>query len=309
MKDIEQNRLHQSCRSGSRRSAACSATVRAACWSRRAVLAGLAAVPLSLSGVWARADGRRKMTVRDVVRELFRAEDGKRVDLSGSDLSGLDLSNVNFRGADLSRCNLFGSDLTSANLAEVNLTEAVLDRTVLVRTNFRDAVLRNASILRPSVAPDLEFIAGDLPSFRNADLRGVRITARLGGADFANADLSDADFAPATERGLGGTPTHGLARTNFAGAKLVKVNMAGVNLAFSTFRGADLRDANLSHADLSRADLTGANLAGADLTRADLTGADLTGAILTGALLTGAKFEGVAGAAVHEPVRAPASAR
>lgn len=222
----------------------------------------------------------RKMTAREVVQALFQAKPGERVDLSDTDLTGLDLSGVDFKGADLSRSNLFGVDLTNANLDGATLTEAVLDRSILVRTNFGSAAMRDASILRPSVAPDLHFVAGDLPSFRNADLRGVRITARLGGADFSKADLTAADFAPASERGLGGTPTHGLARSNFAGATLANANMVGLTLSFSSFRDADLRGTNLSEADLTGADLTGANLAGADLTGADLTGADLTGANL-----------------------------
>lgn len=263
-------------------------------------LAGLAACALVVSGssVLA-ADGYlavtsaqgaepgRKMTAREVVRLLFQAKPGERVDLSGSDLSGLDLSGVDFKGADLSRSNLFGVDLTAADLNWADLSGAVLDRTVLVRTNFGSASMREASLLRPSVASDLQFVAGDLPSFRNADLRGVRITARLGGADFSSANLSEADFAPASERGLGGTPTHGLSHTNFAGAVLAGANMAGLTLAFSTFRGADLRGANLTGADLSNADLTGADLTGAILAEADLSGADLVGANLTGADLEG----------------------
>ena len=236
------------------------------------------------------AETTRKLTAREVVHMLFQAKRGERVDLSGSDLSGLDLSGVDFKGADLSRSNLFGADLSDANLSGADLTGAVLDRTVLVRTNFGSAAMRDASLLRPSVAPNLQFVPDDLPSFRNADLRGVKITARLGGADFSGANLTAADFAPASERGLGGTPTHGLSRTNFAGAILVDANMAGLTLAFSTFRGADLRGANLTGADLSNADLTGA-----DLSRANLAGADMSGADLSGANLAGADMEAAVG--------------
>lgn len=243
-----------------------------------AILAGL--LVCQTIGLAHATELTRKMTAREVVRALFLARPGERVDLSGSDLTGLDLSGLDFKGADLSRSNLFGVDLTAANLNGADLSGAILDRTILVRTNFGSAAMRNASILRPSVAPDLQFVARDLPSFRNADLRGVRITARLGGADFSSANLTNADFAPASERGLGGTPTHGLARSNFSGAILVDANMAGLTLTFSTFRHADLRGVNLSGADLSHADLTGADLTGAILTGADLTGADLTDAKL-----------------------------
>ncbi|CFX32255.1 conserved protein of unknown function [Candidatus Filomicrobium marinum] len=244
-------------------------------WVRWAVLT---ASTVCLLWTVASAETVSKKTVRDVARTLFLAQAGERVDLSGSDLRGLDLSGLDFKGADLSRANLFGADLTAANLAGADLTGAVLDRTVLVRTDFTKAALQNASILRPSVAPDLRFVAQDLPLFRDADLRGVRITARLGGADFSRADLTGADFAPASERGLGGTPTHGLAHVNFTGAKLVNANMAGLTLTFAKFRNANLRGANLSDADLSRADLRGADLAGANLAGADLTDADLEGA-------------------------------
>lgn len=245
-------------------------------WCRWAIFAGSV---LCLSWGATSAEIETKRTVRDVTRALFLAQAGERVDLSGTDLRGLDLSGLDFKGAVLSRANLFGADLTAANLAGADLTGAVLDRTVLVRTDFSKADLQNASILRPSVAPDLRFVAQDLPLFRDANLRGVRITARLGGADFSHADLTDADFAPASERGLGGTPTHGLAHVNFTGAKLVNANMSGLTLTFAKFRDANLRGANLSEADLSRADLTGADLTGANLAGADLTDANLVGAV------------------------------
>lgn len=238
---------------------------------RRSVIALIAAcVPAAT----AFARGLARLEVRDVVRRLVEARDGLPADLSRSDLSGLNLSELDFKGADLSHSNLFGADLTDSNLDGANLSHAVLDRATLVRARFSNAVLRDASIRRPSIFSDLHFDKGDLPVFRRCDLSRVTLTARLDGADFSGANLTEARFVVWAERNLGGPPISGLAGCDFSGAILAALDARGVSFAYSVLRDADL---------------SGADLRGADLSYADLEGADLSGALLDGAETYGAK--------------------
>jgi len=227
------------------------------------------------SSVMALAGSAGKLSVRDVVVMLMNARDGEPANLSHRDLSDLNLADLDFNGADLTGSNLFGADLTGSNLEGANLSRAVLDRATLVRTRFAHATLQDASMRRPSVFSDMRFDARDLPVFRNANLSGVRFTARLDGADFRSADLSNASFAIWQEKDLGGAPTTGLARCDFTAARMRRINMRGLSLTQSSFQNADLSDA--------------------DLRNTDLTGANLTGAVLKGAKLDGANLKDVVG--------------
>jgi uncharacterized protein YjbI with pentapeptide repeats len=244
----------------------------ASSFDRRVVIALFAAVVPSVTVF---GGTRERPSVREVVTALKQAERGRRPDLSHLDLSNLNLADVDFKGADLSASNLFGADLTGSDLEGANLSRAVLDRSILVRARFTNATLQHASIRRPSVSLDLSFDPPDLPTFRNANLVGVQLTARLDGADFSGADLSNASFTLWHERDLGGAPSAGLDRCDFTAAKMQGINMRGLSLTQSSFRDADLR--------------------GADLRDTDLRGANLTGALLDGAKLDDAKLDGVVG--------------
>jgi uncharacterized protein YjbI with pentapeptide repeats len=109
--------------------------------------------------------------------------------------------------------------------------------------------------------------------FRNANLAGASITARLDGADFSGANLSGTSFVVWEERDLGGPPTSGLARCDFTSAIMANINVRGLPLTRSVFRNADLTGADLRDADLSYADFEGAKLSGAKLEGALLEGA------------------------------------
>jgi uncharacterized protein YjbI with pentapeptide repeats len=225
-------------------------------FNRRAVIGLLAALMPSAAALGGGLG--KRLNVREVVTLLKHAERGRPPDLTRCDLSGLNLAELDFKGADLSHSNLFGADLTASNLEHANLSHAILDRSTLVRVRLADANLANASIRRPSVASDLNFDSRDLPEFRNANMAGVQLTARLDGADFSGADLTNASFTLWHERDLGGAPTTGLDRCNFTGARLQSVNMRGLSLTQAIFRDADLRKADLRDTDLAGADLTGA---------------------------------------------------
>ncbi|MEW6496075.1 MAG: pentapeptide repeat-containing protein [Cyanobacteriota bacterium] len=131
--------------------------------------------------------------------------------------------------------------------------------------------------------------------------------AAIGGTNFRNADLTDADFTCATlkstdfrKANLTSTRWHqaemldhvrpgttylqfpqvrqllvtaqGQAQ-NFDRQPLRCINLQGANLTDASFIGADLNEANLQDADLSRAKLVQTQLDETDLTGATLTGA------------------------------------
>ena len=220
-------------------------------------------------------------TARDISATLFKAKAGEPVDYSHHKLMYLDLAGFDFKGAKLAHSDLFAVDLTGANLRGADLSNTRLDRAVLIHTDLAGANLSGATILRPTIYTDLEENLADAPSFAGANLRGIRVMAKMSGADFHGADLTGADLSPLEGRPGQGTITtlakNVLKSCDFSRAIMQGVNLDRAVLAFSRFVGADLRDANLTGADLSRADLTGA-----DLTGANLTGADLDGAVLLG---------------------------
>jgi uncharacterized protein YjbI with pentapeptide repeats len=221
------------------------------------------------------------MSVRDIAGALFKAKPGEVLDYSGHDLTYLDLSGLNFKAAKLARSNLYGADFTGANLRGTDMSGTRLDRATLIRADFSGANLSGASILRPTIYTDLNENLADAPRFAGANLTRVRVMAKMSGADFHGADLTDANFTPREGRAGQGTITT-LAKNVIKSADFTKAILRGANfehalLTFSRFNGADLTNADLTDSDLSRADFTGADLTGADLTGADLDGATLLG--------------------------------
>jgi uncharacterized protein YjbI with pentapeptide repeats len=219
--------------------------------------------------------------LRLLVETLFNARPDSRPNFSGRDLSMLDLSDLDFKGADLAGANLLGANLSGANLAGVNLSRGKLDRTQLTRTNFTNADLSYASLYHAFGSLNLESQPADAPNFSRANLRGVRIMARLPRANMSGADLTDARLDPPERGNELKTPQQtDLSGASLKGARLVRANLVRVNLSF---------------ADLSNADLTGADLTGADLARANLSGADVAGANFGDAHLYETNLAGVRG--------------
>jgi uncharacterized protein YjbI with pentapeptide repeats len=243
-----------------------------------AAAAATVALGLGAAAESAGPNGHARPTARDITESLYKASAGAPLDFSGRDLAGLDLSGIDFKRATLAHADMFGVDLSGANLSGADLSGARLDRAVLTRANFSGAHLAHASILRPSVYSSLGFDRTEAPIFAGADLRHARVTARLDGADFSNADLTGFDMSPHETHGdITIIPRNICNKCNFAGAKLIGADFTNAVLSFASLAHADLHGANLRHSDLSRADLTGADLTDADLTEADLDGATLTG--------------------------------
>lgn len=223
------------------------------------------------------------ITAREIIRTLFLARAGEPADFSGRALRYLDLSGLDFKGALFVNADLYGIDLTGAQLAGADLTGVRLDRANIAKADFSGADLTGATLLRPNAFLTVEFDIRDAPKFNGAKLIGVRVKARLDGADFRGADLTAADFSPLEkrpgERDAATNSRNQLIACNFSGATLSRVDFTLSILTHARFVGADLRGANFTGAELSNADFSGANLAGADFTGADLDGARIGSAI------------------------------
>ncbi len=211
------------------------------------------------------------MPLREIVQILHNAQIEKPADFAGLDMSFLNLSGLDFKAARLAGSKLHAADLTDANLSKTDLAAAILDRATIVRTNFTNANLSDAKIRLAHSASGLTFDHKAIARFKNANLSRARIVGRFDGADFQNANLTDADLGP-----YGDWTQNTLSRrcqlnaANFTKAILKRANLTESHLQFANFE-----DADLSHAKLINAQLTGANLKGANLTGADVTGANL----------------------------------
>ena len=221
------------------------------------------------------------LTVRGVTERLFAATPEAPVDFSGQQLENLDLSGLDFKRAHLAKASMFGADLSGANLSGSDLRAANLNRATLMRARFDHADLEGASLLRPSVFSTITGgIKDEAPSFRSANMRGIRMFGRFGQADFSGAILTDATCQPFGKTGF----IEEIWRTELAGANLSGANLERANLTHALLSFADFRGANLREAVLRYADLTGADLSGADLTGADVSGADLSNVRIVGAV-------------------------
>jgi len=218
------------------------------------------------------------LSAREVTTLLFKSDGHQRIDLSRRTLRGLDLSGLDFKSAQLKGADLYGADLSTANLRGTDLSGAILNRTTIIRADFSGADLHGAAFMRPSVSTTLDYDAAEAPLFSGADMRSVRFTGHMEGADFRGANLAGGRFGPHEPRAdISSMPSSMLLHCDFSGATMTGIDLSRAVLTFSRFIGADLRRASLDLADLSRADLSGADLTGADLTNANLDGAILAG--------------------------------
>src|SRR5207302_6320689 len=124
-------------------------------------------------------------TAEQVRRILAAASPDKPADLSGKSLENLDLSNLDFKQSDLSGANLFGAKLVEANLAGAKLSRAKLDFAWIMRANFTNADLSDASLLGLVVSSGLDISPAEAPVFRGANFSGARIIARLSRFDLS----------------------------------------------------------------------------------------------------------------------------
>lgn len=218
------------------------------------------------------------ISARDVAEALFKSTKGSPVDLSGRSLAGLDLAGLDFKGARLAGADLFGADLTRTKLDGANLEGATLDRATVSYTDFTGARMKGAVLRSLTVFSDLEPNPAQAPRFTGADLTGAEIIARLDGADFRGANLTDARIKPQLPSWGAFTPRAVLVSADFSSANLTRLEVRKAVLRFARFVDAVVRAA-----DFRDCDLTGADFSGADLSGANFTGANVDGTIFKGA--------------------------
>lgn len=183
-------------------------------------------------------------------------DNGIRIDLRSSCLTGASLS-----GAKLDHANFELADLSNANLSDAHLSDTFFFGATLRSTNFEGADLRRA-FLRASDLGHAQFSKANLDS---ANLSSAKLqVADLSNANLVNANLNGANLSDAA----------------LNNANVSNADLSEANLTSGIFRGTKLWNANLSGSILHGAFLlevnfSKTNLKGADLKEADLKGVDL----------------------------------
>ncbi len=182
--------------------------------------------------------------------------------LSGLTLSRQDMSHADFTGSCFIGADLSGGNFTSATFFACDMRRSNLENACFIRCDFRGA-----------------FVAG----------------ANLNGADMKSADLREGRIMEKDAEGVlkdrvrrDQSDDAGVARTVFAGAKMVATNMAAVRAM-----NADFSDADLSNVVIQGADLRDANMEGANLSNSDLSGSDVRGANFKNSIMADTNMDGV----------------
>jgi uncharacterized protein YjbI with pentapeptide repeats len=171
---------------------------------RKADLYGVNLHYADLSGtILTNADlSRAILSQANLSKTIFQNTNLSGVNFRGADLSQAFLPNANLSGITLQNANLSGSYLQNVNLSGSYLKYANLSGAILRDANLQDSILQQANFDQQEVAEEKEF-EQCLPQ---TDLMG---------ANFHNADLSDAKLSTVT-----GLLTGTLAGANLSNAKL-----------------------------------------------------------------------------------------
>lgn len=167
--------------------------------------------------------------------------------LDESNFGRASLTNVDFRHADLQYADFVGATLVDINFRGANLKGANFKGSTLINFNIRD--LCNAGV-------DISDILSWDVKLKNMDLSGYNIKYLLQNMDYYKY-------------------------LNFAGARMVSMNLSKLDLSEmcfyqSNFSRANLRNVNFSHTDLREANLSGANTFNTDFRMAKINGANLS---------------------------------
>jgi uncharacterized protein YjbI with pentapeptide repeats len=106
------------------------------------------------------------LSADQVRRILGSGTSAKPPNLAGESLESLDLSSLDFKRANLSGANLFGAKLVGADLSNANLSRARLDLAWIMRANFSNTDLSQASLLGLVVSSSLEISPAEAPVFK-----------------------------------------------------------------------------------------------------------------------------------------------
>jgi probable HAF family extracellular repeat protein len=195
------------------------------------------------------------------------------IDIRGASLS-LTLaqlySTASYQAHDLTGVRSVRSNFSGADFTGQNLTNANLDSVALDGANFTNATVRGARF--SNGAPDYPDSGITLlqvystASYQIHDLRGITLFGNdLSAGNFAGQDFSGANL-----------------NAKLTGANFMEANLSNVNFAFDPYGnsgGLDLTGANFTRANLTDAyfyyndDVTAADLTAANLTAADARGA------------------------------------
>lgn len=146
-------------------------------------------------------------------------KEGKRADLSYTNLSGMDLRGANLKRAILTHADLVYADLKHANLAYADLRYADL---------------------RGTDAENVDFMSADLKYAKLNDANLKRANFKYADSRFADFEYADLRYACAIS-------------TGFEGSNFKNAILRWASLKFSDLEGVNLKYADISHARLSGA--------------------------------------------------------
>lgn len=223
-------------------------------------------------------------------------------DLSGADLTGANLADANLQGATLTETvfnaaaaananfsgvkaravSCVGLQGTAANFGGADLTEAIFSEATLEGADFSGAMLPDAAFDGVAASgtnfegADLtNFRGGEKSVFREANFGKVKAcgsiweNSALQGADFAGADLRDAQFP----------------FSDLTGARFFGADLSGGNLRKSKLASVQAGNANFLRARLEKADLSGASFVASNFYEAEFLDAEIADADFNGANL------------------------
>jgi uncharacterized protein YjbI with pentapeptide repeats len=205
------------------------------------------------NAIFINGSGRGVILDKPTVISSCRASLHK-INFSNADLREADFTNIDLSMADLSGAWLTNASLNIAYLHKAKLSKAELLEADLYRSDFTEAILTNAILVKTGLQ------------------RANFCRAILEGADLENANLQETNFSEANLEGaqLGGA---NIRETNFDHAIMRSIVLCGKEL-----QGTIFIESNLANADLSEADLSGADFKKADMQNVNLSNAtmDLT---------------------------------
>jgi len=196
-------------------------------------------------------------------------KDFSRVDFCGVRLSSCDFRGANLRGAKLDGCSLLGT--------KMNILTRV-DKKWRIVWKLRNSKFKRISFTKQDLSGANLWLI-DMPAAHFAKCKlsnAVLDGARMGGADFSQADLSGSHFIQASLRNV----------------RTVNAYAAWADFSGADLKGADLRDAYFLGAVFGNARLENAKCEGASFCLADLRGCDFTSATFSDhTRFEGAKYD------------------
>ena len=211
---------------------------------------------------------------------------------------------------------LADENLAGANFHKATLSGAYIERTVLTRVNFTEAVLDDVNILYGTAAGANFSGSGSTniyfgsTSLRRALLNGATFgQSKFYRVDGTGADLTDAEMPGIVIAANSASIYDRDRRSTWNQANFTRAILTGAKIDDADLRGATFIDADLSRSTLrwisaDRADLTQANLSFATIHEAELPGADLSLGLMVDSVITSSNLSGaeVSGLVIQDSI-------